>query len=241
MEQQKPNVPTTPQLDGPQGHPVGGSLDELNKFVEETSRYEGKTRAVSLILYVAILAVFLIFAWQFYRTIKTNFTQQKFVDSLETRGKEIQPILTQNLLSVINKVMPVYTEEAKKTVQETIPQLKELSQKELQTLLDKTNREIDLLIKEAITTKDDLIKSMYVNLTPQDIDAAKIVNEKAWTDEFTEVTKAIIEPFSADWNKLRNTINKFDNANLPNDDGELFRLMSHYMLLLLDKEIMEVK
>lgn len=233
MEQQKMNSPTSPQPDT--------SLDDLSKLIEDYNRFEKKTKVIGVILPLAILAVFVIFGWLFYCTIKANFTKDKFVASIKIRGEEIKPLLTHQMLNIIEKVRPVYTEEAKKKFQELVPQLRGLTETQLREIVDRTNTKINDVTKEVLGANDTLLRSLYPNLSPEDLNLAKITNEKAWVDEFGEVSQATIEPFSKDWNNMKNTLEKFDNKALPNDEGELMRLMTHYLLMLLDKEIMEVK
>jgi len=230
MEQQKTNSPGAPQLDA--------SIEQLNNIIEETNSFAHKARTASLLLYLAMLVVVLIFGWRFYSTISKNITKEKFLASAEIRVKELQPAVVKSFRTVYDKVLPVYTAQAKKALAETVPQLKELSEKELNAMLDKVNGEIDVLTKEIMSTKDSLLKSLYVNLTLPEFDAAKVINEQEWANEFNEVTKAVIEPFTADWNALRATIKKFDNPSLPNEEGELYRQMASCLLLLLNEEIM---
>lgn len=233
MEQQKANSPASPQLDG--------SMDELSKHLEETSSFESKARTISVLLYFLILAVFLWFGWMFYRTIQKNFTQEKFLQSVETRGKEMIPKLEVLLGKFVEKVKPVYVAEAKKQINDTVPKLKGLAENELNGMVDNAKKEVNGILQEAMKTKYALVKSLYPNLSEADFNIATIANEKAWNDEFVDITKTLIEPFRQDWDKMRTTLDKFNNPDLPNDQVELLKQMEHNLLMMLDKELMEVK
>lgn len=219
------------------------SSENFNKFLKEQRENNKKYAQISNIMTLLIVLIIVIFIFSFYNTIKSNFAPDKFVKSLEKHAPDVAQPVAEKAVEVVTDVYPVYYELAVKETVETLPQWSQLADEQIQKLSTETTEQATEQLKgslsNAIKHQESPLRKAFPNLT--DEDAHKLIEELA-TDlekDLTEVSEHIVNGSVLQLLDLHKSIQQFNTKGLPDNEGELSRLIIHHVLQLVDIEVMK--
>ncbi len=211
--------------------------------MKEQRQINKKYAQISNILTLLIVFIIVIFIFSFYNTIKNNFAPAKFLKSLEKHAPDVAQPVAEKAVEVVTDVYPVYYELAVKETVETLPKWSQLADEQIQKLSTETTEQATEQLKSALTNaikhQESPLRKAFPNLT--DDDAHKLIGELE-TDlnkDLTDVSEHIVSGSVLQLLDLHKSIERFNTKGLPHDEGELSRLIIHYVLQLVDIEVMK--
>lgn len=213
---------------------------EISEFVRTKSALVSRYRLVNNVLTLLLVGVVLLFVALFYTAVSRNFTQDKLESALQQHGPDTLAQIADSAVEVAIAVYPTYQEELTRRMVEDSPKFAEATNKELEKLADQVvvlcQEQLRLAIHGIFVRPDSPVKRALPNTTFSKEDVEKII--QANLKDTATIPDAKI---AADVEKLRDTIFKFDDPKLPNDEIKLSKTMVHNLLMLLDQEIAGVK
>jgi flagellar biogenesis protein FliO len=218
------------------------SIEDLKKIIIEKKQAITKDQKVNNYLTFAIILVLLIFIFLMYKKMESNFTSDKILKSVETAAPQVLPAASEKLVEVATDVYPVYYQTFTKESIEALPAIAMKIDSELaimtKELTDKTKEEVSGVLQRILEKQDANFKTAYPDLTEEDL---KTLNEKITKDiqiDFEEISMHLMTNSLKQVGELKKTAEKFITPDLPNNEAKLSKLFVHYMLQLIDQEIM---
>jgi len=224
-----------------QGIKVSG--ESFGKFLDEQRQKNQQYNRISNLLSVMIVVVFVAFILFFYTTIKNNFTGERFLASIQKEAPDLLPKVSEHVSFVLADVGPTYQEQAVQKFEEAIPEWSVVLEQEMTKFSEVSTEEAQKQLKTALTgaieKQNGPLRQAFPGLKDEDCKALISELEKELAADTTDVINYVVENSITQILTLKKTIDSFDTKGLPDDRGKLSKLAMHYILLILDQEVME--
>ena len=101
---------------------LSSRLDGIDQNLVELHTLRKRTVNIRMLLGGGILLTIVIYGIMTWRMV-ASFDQERFLRELQLRAVELQPLVTETFLAIGRDAAPIYAEEFKKMVKETVPLL----------------------------------------------------------------------------------------------------------------------
>jgi hypothetical protein len=190
-----------------------------------------------------IVVVFLAFILFFYSTLKNNFTGERFLASLQKEAPEVLPVVSEHVSFVLADIGPTYQEQAVQKFEEAIPEWSVVMEQEMSKFSEVSSEEAQKQLKTAllgaIEKQDAPLRQAFPGLKDEDVKTLVKELETDLANDTTDVVNYVVENSINQIIGIKKTVDGFDTKGLPDDRGKLSKLAMHYILLILDQEVME--
>lgn len=228
---------------GKQIQTIKDTSEDFTKFLREQRELNKKYSQISNILTYLIVFVFVIFIFSLYSTVKHNLAAEKLMESAKKYAPDIIQPVAETLVGVAAEVYPVYYEQSVQMTVDTLPELALKIEEELEILGEESKtialEQLQTALTSAIQHQSGPLRKAFPGLTEEDTETLTAELKKQLTDDLSEVTHYIVDGSILQLLDLKETIDKFQVKELPDDEDELSRYVIHYLLQVIDMEVME--
>lgn len=206
--------------------------------MEERRRVSRSARMVTVLL-IAVVGFFLVLN---YLHLRSEWTEEKFSQSLELGWRELQPTAMAELRSLAGEVLPVYADEAQRQLQARLPELSTKIRGEIDQLsaevLQQTDRKLAETERRVIDRTEQEILASFPGLADS---AQKEELARRLHDLTEEATLAAITEFDTlfrrDVESVKTSLLNFDLRDTDESLVDLHKKAIRLWLRLLEEEI----
>jgi hypothetical protein len=203
-------------------------LVRLQRRVDELRRVQARSRRITMILAIIVVAEFAAFTFYTTRNVQANFNKDDVQRAVAQRVPELTPVLRERLVSVAQHTFPVYKEEATKTFQKTGPQVARDALERLQRLPEENgqelNKHLQIAFEVAVSRVEPDMKSAFPSLS--DEQKTSILHQEflgAVSKENDDIAKHITEISENELKTMKQVLQKFDVPSETSDEGRRTR------------------
>jgi hypothetical protein len=224
---------------------LAGEVERLEKALTNEVEAAHRSSKATLTIAFALAVVVLGFIGFTYVKLSSEWTREKFAQSLGREMAELKPHALREVSILGQGLLPVYAEEGKKQLAEMGPEIAERCQEEL----DKLSGDLLVAVHQRLRQAENRILAETENALFQSYPGLK---DKVQVEEMRKAFHARIETtmanaltdfetrFRPHVEALQKTILEFDVTDNGLDEVELQKRLIHNWLQLLDQEIMSL-
>ena len=227
----------------------------LNEVESEVKRLEGaltygtaaarRSARATLVIASALALVVVAFIITNFVNLKSEWTQEKFSESLDDELAELRPVAEKELKKLWAQVLPIYMKEGKAQMERMGPQMGERFDRELDILCkDITVGVHDRLHSTQTRVLDAVHKTIYDSFPHLQDDVKSELLERRFQDVTEQsITNAMVKfdrKFGERVEEFQKTLVTFDVSETTDDSVDLQKKFLGLWLDLLKSEIMEL-
>ncbi len=213
----------------------------FNGEVASRKRMVRTTRIILLVLSFSILFFVLLNYFHF----RFQWTKEKFKYSLEQEMRELSPVAMKELSAMGKDLLPVYAEEGKKQIHESMPEISQILDRELDRLstdiLENADHRLREMEESVLSRTEEVLLESYPGL--KESAKRKELERRFHKETHDAVVSAVQEfdkLFSKDIEESRALLLKFDIKDTDESQVDLQKKFIRLWLQLLDLEIKEL-
>jgi hypothetical protein len=231
------------------------SDQRLNELESEVKRLEGaltdgsaaarRSARATLAIASSLALVVVAFIIANFVNLKSEWTQEKFSESLDDELAELRPTAERELKKLGNQILPVYMKEGKAQIELMGPQMGERFESELDLLCkDITVCVHDRLHSTQTRVKDAVHKAIYDSFPNLQDDVQSELLKRRFQDVTEQsIANAMVKfdkKFGQRVDEFKQTLVTFDISKTTDDPVDLQKKFLGLWLDLLKSEIMEL-
>jgi hypothetical protein len=194
---------------------IESDLNKLQGRVEELRRVQAKSRRITLILAIIVVAEFFAFTFYTTRKVQANFNQEALQHAVAERVPKVMPVLREKLVAVAQHTLPVYREQATQRFQVVGPDVARDALDRLEKLPEENgqelNKHLQIAFEAALLRIEPDMKSAFPTLS--DDQKATIMHQQflgAISKENETIANHITAISESELKSMKQILEKFD-------------------------------
>ena len=220
------------------------SVAEITQYLKQSQEKQKKYRWWNRAATIALAVILIIYIFLFYGMFSNNLAAEKFNENIQKTMITMGPSITDATIEVIAGVSPLYLELARKKADDIAPafvgSLEEQTNLFVGNMAAYAQQDLHAALLDVAEKVAGEFRRQYPDLTDQQIEQFINDTDREIQALFVQITEQIFADTMPQITEMKHLAESMgEKKDLPTEPMEMYRLLLHKLLILLDQAIME--